>query len=68
MFLPQGTHILDNQTYAIKEIQLSRKVDIKEAELLSKLKHENIVTYLDCWKHGQMLYIKMEFVPDGTLK
>lgn len=66
----KGTHIIDNQTYAIKEIQLSERVaeSVREAEMLSRFKHPNIVRYHDCWKHGQMLYIRMEYVPDGTLR
>lgn len=64
----KATHKIDNQTYAIKEIQLKQNDTHREAELLSKIKHTNIVRYHDCWKHGEMLYIRMEYVPHGTLR
>lgn len=44
-----------------------RKSAVKEAELLSILKHENIVTYYGCHSCDGQLFIEMEYCEMGTL-
>ena len=44
-----------------------RKSAVKEAELLSILKHENIVTYYGCHTCDGHLFIEMEYCEMGTL-
>lgn len=58
----------DNSIYAIKVIPLNKLHSFKEAQKLSKLNHENIVRYYDCWKYGYTYFIKIEYIADGTLR
>jgi eukaryotic-like serine/threonine-protein kinase len=39
----------------------------REGEALSKLKHPNIVGYLDAFQHGEHYVIVMEYVSEGSL-
>jgi basic membrane protein A len=39
----------------------------REGEALSKLKHPNIVSYLDAFQHDDHYVIAMEYVPGGSL-
>lgn len=73
-----GTAILcrrkcDNNLIVLKQVDLrnmkagDRKSAVKEAQLLSILKHENIVTYFSSRVHDGQLFIEMEFCSEGTL-
>jgi serine/threonine protein kinase len=64
---------LDNQTYVIKKTKTS--VDgggsisnLNEATLMMKLKHRNIVKYVDSFVHRDYLYLVMEFCDKGDLE
>ncbi|XP_038617648.1 serine/threonine-protein kinase Nek3 isoform X2 [Tachyglossus aculeatus] len=61
-----------NQTYAMKEIRLPKSLsDIqnsrKEAILLAKMKHPNIVTFKESFEADGHLYIVMEYCDEGDL-
>ncbi|KAJ9660800.1 Protein kinase protein rad53 [Neophaeococcomyces mojaviensis] len=61
--------------YAAKEIDKRRFIrngvlDIKfdnELQIMKRLKHPNIVDYIDCQIHDSWIYIIMEFIPYGEL-
>ena len=44
-----------------------RKSAAREAQLLSEIRHENIVQYFDCHYFDGQLYIEMEYCEAGTL-
>ncbi|XP_067419161.1 serine/threonine-protein kinase Nek3 isoform X2 [Emydura macquarii macquarii] len=61
-----------NQKYAMKEIRLPKSPsDVqnsrKEAILLAKMKHPNIVAYKESFEADGHLYIVMEYCDDGDL-
>nr|XP_020652330.1 serine/threonine-protein kinase Nek4 isoform X1 [Pogona vitticeps]XP_020652331.1 serine/threonine-protein kinase Nek4 isoform X2 [Pogona vitticeps] len=67
-------HRRDNKQYVIKKLNLKhasrreRKAAEQEAQLLSQLKHPNIVTYRESWEgEDGMLYIVMGFCEGGDL-
>ncbi|XP_064908880.1 serine/threonine-protein kinase Nek3 isoform X5 [Columba livia] len=65
-------HRISDQKYAMKEIRLPMSSsDIensrKEAVLLAKMKHPNIVAYKDSFEADGHLYIVMEYCDDGDL-
>ncbi|NXG80195.1 NEK3 kinase, partial [Baryphthengus martii] len=65
-------HRISDQKYAMKEIRLpmsSSDVENsrKEAVLLAKMKHPNIVAYKDSFEADGHLYIVMEYCDDGDL-
>ncbi|XP_027646488.1 serine/threonine-protein kinase Nek3 isoform X3 [Falco biarmicus] len=65
-------HRISDQKYAMKEIRLpmsSSDVENsrKEAVLLAKMKHPNIVAYKESFEAGGHLYIVMEYCDDGDL-
>ncbi|XP_067424144.1 serine/threonine-protein kinase Nek4 isoform X2 [Emydura macquarii macquarii] len=67
-------HRQDNRQYVIKKLNLKhassqeRKAAEQEAQLLSWLKHPNIVTYRESWEGGDgLLYIVMGFCEGGDL-
>ncbi|KAF1643825.1 Serine/threonine-protein kinase Nek3, partial [Eudyptes chrysocome] len=65
-------HRLSDQKYAMKEIRLpmsSSDVENsrKEAVLLAKMKHPNIVAYKESFEADGHLYIVMEYCDDGDL-
>ncbi|KFP76129.1 Serine/threonine-protein kinase Nek3, partial [Apaloderma vittatum] len=65
-------HRISNQKYAMKEIRLpmsSSDVENsrKEAVLLGKMKHPNIVAYKESFEADGHLYIVMEYCDDGDL-
>ncbi|XP_072505910.1 serine/threonine-protein kinase Nek4 isoform X2 [Notamacropus eugenii] len=67
------THRLEHR-YVIKKLNLrnassrERKAAEQEAQLLSQLKHPNIVTYRESWEGGDgLLYIVMGFCEGGDL-
>ncbi|KFP69987.1 Serine/threonine-protein kinase Nek3, partial [Acanthisitta chloris] len=65
-------HRLSEQKYAMKEIRLpmsSSGVENsrKEAVLLAKMKHPNIVAYKESFEADGHLYIVMEYCDDGDL-
>ncbi|KFU97044.1 Serine/threonine-protein kinase Nek3, partial [Pterocles gutturalis] len=65
-------HRISNQKYAMKEIRLpmsSSDVENsrKEAVLLAKMKHPNIVAYKESFEADRHLYIVMEYCDDGDL-
>jgi NIMA (never in mitosis gene a)-related kinase len=63
----------DNKKTINKEISIAKlsKKDLifteQEATLLSKLRHPNIVTFLESFRTGSYLYIVMEFADGGDL-
>ncbi|KAJ7316750.1 hypothetical protein JRQ81_002912 [Phrynocephalus forsythii] len=67
-------HRRDHKQYVIKKLNLKhassreRKAAEQEAQLLSQLKHPNIVTYRESWEgEDGMLYIVMGFCEGGDL-
>ncbi|NXL94209.1 NEK3 kinase, partial [Alectura lathami] len=65
-------HKISDQKYAMKEIRLpmsSSDVENsrKEAILLAKMKHPNIVAYKESFEADGHLYIVMEYCDDGDL-
>ncbi|NXE77658.1 NEK3 kinase, partial [Cochlearius cochlearius] len=65
-------HRISGQKYAMKEIRLpmpSSDVENsrKEAVLLAKMKHPNIVAYKESFEADGHLYIVMEYCDDGDL-
>ncbi|XP_064296988.1 serine/threonine-protein kinase Nek3 [Phalacrocorax carbo] len=65
-------HKISDQKYAMKEIRLpmsSSGVENsrKEAVLLAKMKHPNIVAYRESFEADGHLYIVMEYCDDGDL-
>ncbi|NWZ54414.1 NEK3 kinase, partial [Haliaeetus albicilla] len=65
-------HRISDQEYAMKEIRLPMSSsDIensrKEAVLLAKMKHPNIVAYKESFEADGHLYIVMEYCDDGDL-
>ncbi|XP_076787467.1 serine/threonine-protein kinase Nek4 isoform X3 [Arvicanthis niloticus] len=64
----------DSSMYVIKKLNLrnassrERRAAEQEAQLLSQLKHPNIVTYKESWEGGDgLLYIVMGFCEGGDL-
>ncbi|XP_026976879.1 serine/threonine-protein kinase Nek4 isoform X2 [Sagmatias obliquidens] len=67
-------HRRDGRQYVIKKLNLrnassrERQAAEQEAQLLSQLKHPNIVTYKESWEGGDgLLYIVMGFCEGGDL-
>ncbi|NXS62399.1 NEK4 kinase, partial [Brachypteracias leptosomus] len=67
-------HQQDSKQYVIKKLNLKnassreRKAAEQEAQLLSQLKHPNIVTYRESWQGDDgLLYIVMGFCEGGDL-
>ncbi|XP_040603775.1 serine/threonine-protein kinase Nek4 isoform X6 [Mesocricetus auratus] len=67
-------HRRDGRQYVIKKLNLrnassrERRAAEQEAQLLSQLKHPNIVTYKESWEGGDgLLYIVMGFCEGGDL-
>ncbi|XP_043832566.1 serine/threonine-protein kinase Nek4 isoform X2 [Dromiciops gliroides] len=67
-------HRQDSKQYVIKKLNLrnassrERKAAEQEAQLLSQLKHPNIVTYRESWEgEDGLLYIVMGFCEGGDL-
>ncbi|XP_012382979.1 serine/threonine-protein kinase Nek4 isoform X2 [Dasypus novemcinctus] len=67
-------HRRDGRQYVIKRLNLrnassrERRAAEQEAQLLSQLKHPNIVTYKESWEGGDgLLYIVMGFCEGGDL-
>nr|XP_012627012.1 serine/threonine-protein kinase Nek4 isoform X2 [Microcebus murinus] len=67
-------HRRDGRQYVIKKLNLQkassreRRAAEQEAQLLSQLKHPNIVTYKESWEGGDgLLYIVMGFCEGGDL-
>ncbi|NXG53279.1 NEK4 kinase, partial [Psilopogon haemacephalus] len=67
-------HQQDSKQYVIKKLNLrnassrERKAAEQEAQLLSQLKHPNIVTYRESWQgEDGLLYIVMGFCEGGDL-
>uniref|UniRef100_A0A8D2LIF5 Serine/threonine-protein kinase Nek4 n=1 Tax=Varanus komodoensis TaxID=61221 RepID=A0A8D2LIF5_VARKO len=67
-------HRQENKQYVIKRLNLKnassreRKAAEQEAQLLSQLKHPNIVTYRESWEgEDGLLYIVMGFCEGGDL-
>lgn len=70
----QTNLLLNSLQYVIKKLNLKhasrreRKAAEQEAQLLSQLKHPNIVTYRESWEgEDGMLYIVMGFCEGGDL-
>ncbi|NXJ11209.1 NEK3 kinase, partial [Odontophorus gujanensis] len=65
-------HKVSEQKYAMKEIRLPMsssdvKNSRKEAVLLAKMKHPNVVAYKESFEADGHLYIVMEYCDDGDL-
>ncbi|XP_068277643.1 serine/threonine-protein kinase Nek3 isoform X2 [Nyctibius grandis] len=65
-------HRISDQKYAMKEIRLplsssDGENSRKEAVLLAKMKHPNIVAYKESFEADGHLYIVMEYCDDGDL-
>uniref|UniRef100_A0A803XP59 non-specific serine/threonine protein kinase n=1 Tax=Meleagris gallopavo TaxID=9103 RepID=A0A803XP59_MELGA len=64
-------HKVSDQKYAMKEIRLPVVSDTrnsrKEAILLAKMKHPNVVAYKESFEADGHLYIVMEYCDDGDL-
>ncbi|XP_028577928.2 serine/threonine-protein kinase Nek3-like isoform X2 [Podarcis muralis] len=65
-------HKNKNQKYAMKEIRLPKSVfgaekSWNESLLLAKMKHPNIVAYLESFEDDGHLYIVMEYCDNGDL-
>ncbi|NXV42751.1 NEK3 kinase, partial [Uria aalge] len=65
-------HRMNDQKYAMKEIRLPMsssdiETSRKEAILLAKMKHPNIVAYKESFEADGHLYIVMEYCDDGDL-
>uniref|UniRef100_A0A8C3WZY2 Serine/threonine-protein kinase Nek4 n=1 Tax=Catagonus wagneri TaxID=51154 RepID=A0A8C3WZY2_9CETA len=67
-------HRQDGRQYVIKKLNLrnassrEQRAAEQEAQLLSRLKHPNIVTYKESWEGGDgLLYIVMGFCEGGDL-
>ncbi|NXF09809.1 NEK3 kinase, partial [Smithornis capensis] len=65
-------HRISDQKYAMKEIRLPMSSSAvensrKEAVLLAKMKHPNIVAYKESFEADGHLYIVMEYCDDGDL-
>uniref|UniRef100_A0A8I3WKH7 Serine/threonine-protein kinase Nek3 n=1 Tax=Callithrix jacchus TaxID=9483 RepID=A0A8I3WKH7_CALJA len=65
-------HESSNQTFAMKEIRLPKSFSNtqnsrKEAVLLAKMKHPNIVAFKECFEAEGHLYIVMEYCDGGDL-
>ncbi|KAM6927814.1 serine/threonine-protein kinase Nek4 [Xenentodon cancila] len=67
-------HKTDRKQYVIKKLNLTtsskreRRAAEQEAQLLSRLKHPNIVTYRESWEgNDRQLYIVMGFCEGGDL-
>ncbi|NXS11272.1 NEK3 kinase, partial [Neodrepanis coruscans] len=65
-------HRISDQKYAMKEIRLPMSSSgiensRKEAVLLAKMKHPNIVAYKESFEADGHLYIVMEYCDDGDL-
>ncbi|NXR05196.1 NEK3 kinase, partial [Sagittarius serpentarius] len=65
-------HRISDQKYAVKEIRLpmsssDAENSRKEAVLLAKMKHPNIVAYKESFEADGHLYIVMEYCDDGDL-
>ncbi|KAJ7998675.1 hypothetical protein DPEC_G00207340 [Dallia pectoralis] len=66
-------HKTDRKQYVIKKLNLStsskreRRAAEQEAQLLSRLRHPNIVTYRESWEEDCQLYIVMGFCEGGDL-
>ncbi|KAL9580837.1 MAG: hypothetical protein Q9203_006143 [Teloschistes exilis] len=66
----------DGEVFAVKEVTNSHKdrrgnvsTEVtQELEIIKRLKHPNIVQYIDQHKFGPKLYIVMEFVDHGDLQ
>ncbi|XP_072277140.1 serine/threonine-protein kinase Nek4 [Pyxicephalus adspersus] len=69
-----ASHRAEGKQYVIKKLNLrnaprrERKAAEQEAQLLSKLKHPNIVAYKESWEGGDgLLYIVMGYCEGGDL-
>ncbi|XP_018417978.1 PREDICTED: serine/threonine-protein kinase Nek4 [Nanorana parkeri] len=69
-----ATHRAEGKQYVIKKLHLrnaprrEQKAAEQEAQLLSKLKHPNIVAYKESWEGGDgLLYIVMGYCEGGDL-
>lgn len=64
---------LDNQTYVIKKLNLKHMKEKhqreawKEASLLRKLNHPNVIKFYNSFLEDDCLYILMEFAENGDL-
>ncbi|XP_059502729.1 serine/threonine-protein kinase Nek5-like isoform X3 [Stegostoma tigrinum] len=63
----------NNKHVVVKEIKIAkvhqkeREAALKEVTLMDKMKHPNIVKYLDSFEEGQSLFIVMEYCDGGDL-
>ena len=68
-----GEHVFLRTRAAVKVLQVARMMPqsvqrfIKEAQTIARLKHPHIVSVLDFGIERNMLFLIMEYVPNGTL-
>ncbi|XP_041054601.1 serine/threonine-protein kinase Nek5-like [Carcharodon carcharias] len=63
----------DNRQVVVKEVKTAKmhwkekEASLKEVTFMEKMKHPNIVTFLDSFEEGQNLYIVMEYCDGGDM-
>ncbi|XP_062910465.1 serine/threonine-protein kinase Nek5-like isoform X2 [Mobula hypostoma] len=62
-----STRVVIKQIKMAKMCQKEREASFKEVMLMEKMKHPNIVTFLDSFEERQNLYIVMEYCDGGDL-
>lgn len=64
----KSKHLSTNQVVAVKkfleteEDATSRKIALREIKILKRLKHENIVTMIEAFRHRKRFYIVFEYM------
>jgi serine/threonine protein kinase len=57
------SHLADRRTYVVKQVDLSaltekqRRAAMGEVEILSKIRHANVIEYYGCWHESATLNI-----------
>eukprot|EP01126_Amoeba_proteus_P058480 TRINITY_DN754_c0_g1_i7.p1 TRINITY_DN754_c0_g1~~TRINITY_DN754_c0_g1_i7.p1 ORF type:complete len:676 (-),score=131.52 TRINITY_DN754_c0_g1_i7:141-2168(-) len=67
----KATRVGTNQVLAIKKVQLQFKTlsaTTREIRTMSKIRHENTLRYYNCYKHGEAIWIVMEFCDLGSIQ
>lgn len=66
--------LIDKQEYVLKKIAIKHfksknsKDYLKEAQILKKIRHNNIIKYYSSFLDGNCLYIVMEFADGGDMQ
>jgi len=65
--------LTDNSTYVLKKIKMGidgsgeRCTSLSEAKLMQRIRHKNIVRFVDSFSEGDYLYLVMEYCDRGDL-